>query len=130
MNEHQRRQRGLEMYASQFNIDISNVAAYLSSTFGSTFAEEAIQSSGGAAWSEGSLPTKNRSLIVIAILASLGGSEKRLQGHVAWALRNGVTLEEIDSTILLVANYAGFARASTAQEIIREYTNNLDGSET
>lgn len=120
MSEADRRARGLETYSAQFGIDVSEVEEYFVSTFGASFGEEAFQATGGAAWNGGALELKHRSLIVIGILAALGGVDARLRGHVTWALANGATAEEIDTVMLLVANYAGFARASVAQEIARD----------
>ena len=59
-----------------------------------------------------------RSLLVIAILSTQGGVEPRLRGHINWALENGVTEDEIRSLMTLVANYAGFPRASMALEAL------------
>lgn len=115
-----RRARGLETYASQFGVDAAEVEKYFVSTFGPTFADEAFHATGGAAWNEGTLDLKHRGLIVIGILAALGGVEVRLRGHVTWALANGATPEEIETVVLLVANYAGYPRASVAQEIARD----------
>lgn len=120
MTDRERRQRGLAVYASQFGMPESEVEAYFLSTFGSEFAEEALQASGGAAWHGPGLDDRTRSLIVIAILASLGGVESRLAGHARWALRRGVSADEIRSVMTLVANYAGFARASVALESISD----------
>lgn len=115
-----RRARGIETYASQFDIDSTDVEKYFVSTFGRTFADEAFHATGGAAWNEGELELKYRGLIVIGILATLGGVDARLRGHVTWALANGATPAEIETAILLVANYAGFPRASVAQEVVRD----------
>ena len=120
MSDADRRSRGLETYSAQFGVDPTEAVEYLVSTFGDGFADEALQATGGAAWNGGSLELKYRSLIVIGILAALGGVDARLRGHVTWALANGATAEEIDTAMLLVANYAGFARASVAQEIARD----------
>ena len=92
-------------------------------------AEEAFQATGGAAWGDGPLSLRERSLIVIAILASLGGVEQRLVGHVRWAIDHGATADEVRSTMTLVANYAGFARASVAMEVANRELDRLDGSD-
>jgi 4-carboxymuconolactone decarboxylase len=111
-----RRNRGREVYAAQFERTPEQAEDFLAGGFGARFAEEALQATGGGAWHEGSLELKYRGLVVIGILATLGGVEDRLRGHVSWALRNGATREDIETVVLLVANYAGFARASVALE--------------
>jgi len=118
--EEGRRRRGISTYASQFGMTESDVETHFVDTYGSLFAEEAFQSTGGAAWHEGTLGRKERGLVVIGMLAALGGVEPRLCGHVKWAIANGATANELQTVIALVANYAGFARASIALEIVNE----------
>jgi alkylhydroperoxidase/carboxymuconolactone decarboxylase family protein YurZ len=124
-----RREQGLQAYASQLGMSEAEVEDYFVSTFGRVFAEEAFQATGGAAWGDGPLSLRERSLIVIAILASLGGVEQRLVGHVRWAIDHGATADEVRSTMTLVANYAGFARASVAMEVANRELDRLDGSD-
>lgn len=114
-----RRSLGIRTYAAQFGLSEADAEAYFVQNFGASFAEEAFSATGGAAWHSGSLDLSQRGLIVIAILATLGGVEPRLQGHVRWALANGATEDDLETVVSLVANYAGFPRASMAQEAIR-----------
>ncbi|MBU6279323.1 MAG: carboxymuconolactone decarboxylase family protein [Actinomycetales bacterium] len=116
MSEDSRRARGIARYADQFGISEPEVEQAFLATFGMEFAEEAFQATGGAAWNDGPISLRERSLIVVAILAALGGVESRLSGHLRWALQHGATVEELRATLLMVANYAGFARASVALE--------------
>ena len=116
MSEDSRRARGIARYADQFGISEPEVEQAFLATFGTEFAEEAFQATGGAAWNDGPISLRERSLIVVAILAALGGVESRLSGHLSWALQHGATVEELRATLLMVANYAGFARASVALE--------------
>jgi alkylhydroperoxidase/carboxymuconolactone decarboxylase family protein YurZ len=127
--ESTRREQGLQAYSSQLGMSESEVEEYFVTTFGRIFAEEAFQATGGAAWADGPLTLRERSLIVIAILASLGGVEQRLVGHVRWAVDHGATADEVRSTMTLVANYAGFARASIAAEVANGELDRLEGSE-
>ena len=129
MNEDStRREQGIRAYSSQLGMSEADVEDYFVSTFGRVFAEEAFQATGGAAWDDGPLSLRERSLIVIAILASLGGVEQRLVGHVRWAIDHGATADEVRSTMTMVANYAGFARASVAMEVASRELDRLDGS--
>lgn len=117
-SEDSRRARGIARYADQFGISEPEVEQAFVTTFGAEFAEEAFQATGGAAWNDGPITLRERSLIVVAILAAMGGVESRLTGHLRWALQHGATLEELRATLLMVANYAGFARASVALEAL------------
>jgi 4-carboxymuconolactone decarboxylase len=115
-----RRARGIAAYASQFGIPEEEVEAHLSSLIGPRMAGEAIAAQGGGAWEEGVLSLRDRSLIVLASLITQGGADARLRGHVRWAIEHGATPGEIEELATLLAIYAGYARASTAMETIRE----------
>jgi 4-carboxymuconolactone decarboxylase len=115
----ERRQRGIAAYASQFGLSEAEVERRFVERFGRRFTEEAFQVAGDA-WKDDSLSLRDRSLIVLTVLATLGGVESRLRPHVRWALEHGATPAELDALGCLVAAYAGFPRASVALEAIRE----------
>ena len=81
--------KGLEAYASQFGIAPGEVPAWFAERYGERFGTEAINSAGGAWPSGDALPLRDRSLIVIAALATQGGVDSRLPGHVRWAIAHG-----------------------------------------
>ncbi len=114
-----RHERGLVAYASQFGIDESEVEAWFAQRHGERFGTEAINAAGGA-WSGDELSLRDRSLVVVSALIALGGVEERLRGHVRWAVEHGVTAEELDAVVALLAVYVGYPRASTANEVVRE----------
>jgi alkylhydroperoxidase/carboxymuconolactone decarboxylase family protein YurZ len=67
----------------------------------------------GEAWLDDTLDPRVRSLLTIAVVATLGQlGEVRL--HTQGALRNGCQPEEIGSVLKHVAVYAGVARAVSA----------------
>jgi alkylhydroperoxidase/carboxymuconolactone decarboxylase family protein YurZ len=112
-----RYERGLKAYASQFGIDEAEVEAWFAKRHGERFGTEAINAAGGA-WNEDELSLRDRSLVVVAALITLGGVEERLRGHVRWALEHGVTADELEAIVALLAVYVGFARAATASDIV------------
>jgi 4-carboxymuconolactone decarboxylase len=114
----ERWQRGLAAYASQFGIDESEVEAWFAERHGERFGTEAINAAGGA-WADDELSLRDRSLVVVAALVALGGVEERLRGHVRWALEHGVTPDELEALVALLAVYVGYPRASTANEVVR-----------
>ena len=116
-----RYERGLDAYASQFRIAREDVAAWFAERVGERFGEEAIHSAAHA-WDDDELSLRDRSLVVVAALVAQGGLEQRLRGHVRWAVEHGVTVEELDALVTLLAVYVGYARASTAMEIVRAET--------
>ncbi len=65
------------------------------------------------------LTARERELIIVAVLTTLGSSDAQVQAHVR-ALRSiDVPFEEIEETILQAAPYAGFPRAINALKILR-----------
>jgi 4-carboxymuconolactone decarboxylase len=120
MAEHSKRvARGRAAYASQFRLSEGEAVEELKRTVGERMAAEAINAAGGA-WVEDCLSLHDRSLVVLAALATQGGVDERLRVHVRWALDHGVTPEELEAMGALLAVYVGYPRASTAMEVIRE----------
>src|SRR3954464_10925270 len=73
----------------------------------------------GEVWERPGLSKRDRSLITVATLLALG-REKQLDGHLARALQNGVTREEIGELITHLAFYAGWPAAMTAALVAKE----------
>jgi 4-carboxymuconolactone decarboxylase len=115
----ERYERGLKAYASQFGIDESEVPAWFADRHGERFGEEAINAAGGA-WKDDELSLRDRSIVVVTALIALGGVEDRLRGHVRWAVEHGVTPEELEAIVSLLAVYVGYPRASVASEVVRD----------
>jgi 4-carboxymuconolactone decarboxylase len=78
----------------------------------------------GAVWGRDDLPRKTRSLLNIAMLTALNRPHE-LKIHVAGALRNGATVEEIRGVLLQAAIYCGVPAAldsfRVASEAIKGY---------
>lgn len=121
----ERYERGLDAYASQFGIPREDVAQWFTDRYGAQFGTEAINAAGGA-WADDRLSLRDRSLVVVAALISLGGVEERLRGHVRWAIEHGASRDELEALGALLAVYVGYARASVGLEIIREELARLD----
>jgi 4-carboxymuconolactone decarboxylase len=73
----------------------------------------------GDIWERPELSKRDRSLITCAILVATYRPEQ-LKGHIARALFNGVTKEELSEMITHVAFYAGWPAAMTAANIARD----------
>ena len=111
--------RGLDAYASQFEIAREDVPRWFAERFGERFGEEAINAAGGA-WVADSLSLRDRSLVVVSALVGQGGVESRLRGHVRWAIAHGSTRDELEALVTLLAVYVGYPKASVAMEVVRE----------
>ena len=77
----------------------------------------------GAVWTREGLPRKTRSLLNLAMLATLNRPHE-LELHLRGALRNGCTKEEIREVLLQVAIYVGVPAAvdsfRTARKVLAE----------
>ena len=67
----------------------------------------------GEVWERPQLSKRDRSLITVAALMAMG-REAQLEGHIARALQNGVTKNEISEVITHLAFYSGWPTAMTA----------------
>jgi 4-carboxymuconolactone decarboxylase len=115
----ERWRRGIDAYASQFGIDRDDVYPMMRDRFGEPLASEAIVAAAGA-WTDDDLSLRDRSLVVVAALVTLGDVEARLRPHVRWATEHGCTRGELEALTALLAVYVGYPRASVAAEVIRE----------
>ena len=66
------------------------------------------------------LPIRERELVIVAVLAALGGLEPQVRAHVRAARAIGVSDRELEETIIQIAPYAGFPRAINAMKLLRE----------
>lgn len=73
----------------------------------------------GDVWERPELSKRDRSLVTCAVLVATYRPEQ-LKGHIARALANGVSKEELSEMITHVAFYAGWPAAMTAANIARE----------
>jgi 4-carboxymuconolactone decarboxylase len=121
-----RRAEGIAAYANQFGIPEGEVKAFMADLLGEHMAEEA-QHSAASAWRDNALSRRDRSLIVIASLITQGGVDARLRGHLRWAPENGVSREELDELVTLLAVYVGYPKASTGMELLREELGPMPG---
>ncbi len=82
----------------------------------------------GNLWSRPQLSRRDRSLIVVTFLASIGSIDE-LRSHVGGALHHGLTRAEVEEVVLQVAGYAGFPMAMQAARIVDEVFCALDAVE-
>jgi 4-carboxymuconolactone decarboxylase len=80
----------------------------------------------GNLWSRPQLSRRDRSLIVISFLGTIGSIEE-FRSHVRGALHHGVTRAEVEEVVLQIAGYAGFPMAMQAARIVDEVFCAIDG---
>ena len=72
----------------------------------------------GSVWSGDKLSKRDRSLITIALLASLG-HEEELEMHMKATKNTGASLEEISEVLMHVAVYSGVPASNNAFKILK-----------
>lgn len=82
----------------------------------------------GDVWARPQLSRRDRSLIVISVLATIGSTEE-LSTHTAIGLNHGLSRVEIEEILLHVAVYAGFPMAMAASRVVDDRFCQLDGVE-
>lgn len=73
----------------------------------------------GSVWSRPGLSRRERSLVVVALMAALG-HEEELAMHLRATRNTGASPTDIAETLLMVAVYAGVPAANTAFRIAKE----------
>jgi 4-carboxymuconolactone decarboxylase len=114
-----RYERGLEVYASEFQIPREEVAAFFAERVGERFGEESILSAANV-WVDDDLSLRDRSLVVVAALVTLGGTEQQLRVHTRWAIRHGCTRKPLEALAMLLSFYVGNARSVNRLMVMRE----------
>ncbi|GAA3131083.1 4-carboxymuconolactone decarboxylase [Kribbella aluminosa] len=74
----------------------------------------------GDLYSRPALEPKQRQLVTLGILASLGGCEPELEVHIKTSLNVGLTPAEIVESFIHTAGYAGFPRAINAIAVAKK----------
>lgn len=82
----------------------------------------------GEIWGRDGLPRKTRSILNLAMLCALNRPHE-MKLHLAGALRNGVTREEIREVLLQVAIYCGIPAGVDAFRNAREVFAEIDKAE-
>jgi 4-carboxymuconolactone decarboxylase len=70
-------------------------------------------------WTREGIDLRTRSLITVAMLIALR-AHSELTIHAPAAIRNGVTVAELEEVIYHAAGYAGFPAAASARDVVRE----------
>jgi 4-carboxymuconolactone decarboxylase len=87
--------------------------------FAQELGELSIDNVFGSLWTRPGLGRRDRSLVTLGALIALRANDE-LRFHMPIALRNGLTVEEIEEVVYHLTGYAGFPAANAARKIGRE----------
>lgn len=111
--------KGLEIRRAVLGAEYVDKSVASADSFNRPMQELVTEYCWGAVWGREELPRKTRSMLNLAMISVLNRPHE-LKLHVAGALRNGVTKEEIREVFLQVAIYAGVPAAIDSFRIARE----------
>ena len=117
--------RGLEIRKSVLGKEFVEQAISSADDFNRPLQELVTEYCWGAVWGREGLSKKERSMLNLAMLSALNRPHE-LKVHVAGAIRNGMTRDEIREVFLQVAIYCGVPTAVDSFRTAREVFNQLD----
>lgn len=123
-----RRADGLELLKTllgQPQLDLERTEAQILESQGA-MGEVVIDWAFSDVWTRRELSRRDRSLVVISVLAALNLVHE-LEIHVAGALHHGVTRSEIEEMLLTLAVYGGFPKAIDGMRTARNVFARVDG---
>jgi 4-carboxymuconolactone decarboxylase len=117
--------RGLQIRKEVVGADYVERSFANAGEFGREFQELVTEFCWGASWGREALSRRDRSLLNLAIIGTLGRTAE-LRLHLAGALRNGVTHDEIKDALIHLSVYAGIPAGVEAFRIAGEVFAEVD----
>ena len=111
--------RGMQVRREVLGDKHVNKAIKNTNSIDKRFQEFITEGAWGNVWSGNKLLKRDRSLITVAILASLGHSEE-LEMHINATKNTGATFDEISEVLMHVAVYAGVPASNIALKILKK----------
>ena len=118
--------RGLEIRKSVLGKEFVENSLKTADAFNMPMQELTTEYCWGYVWGRDGLPRKTRSMLNLAMLSALNRPHE-LKMHIAGALKNGVTREEIREIFLQVAIYCGVPAGVDSFRCAREVFAQVDG---
>ena len=118
-------EKGLEIRKSVLGAEFVDAAFKSADDFNRPLQELVTEYCWGAVWGREDLSKKTRSMLNLAMISCLNRPHE-LKLHIAGALKNGVTRDEIREVFLQVAIYAGVPAAVDSFRSAREVFAQLD----
>jgi 4-carboxymuconolactone decarboxylase len=116
----QTRTEGLDVFKEMMpGIVPDNMESLRDGSFADEMFELSLDHVFGSLWTRPGLDRRSRSLVTLGALIALR-AEEELKFHFPIALRNGVTVEELEEVVYHITGYAGFPAANAARAIGRE----------
>ena len=112
--------KGLDVFKEMLpGLIPDNVTSLRDGRFADELGDLSIDHVFGDLWTRPGLDRRSRSLVTLGALIALRADDE-LKFHFQIALRNGLTIEEIEEVIYHMAGYAGYPAAATARNVACE----------
>ena len=118
---------GLQVRREVLGSDYVDAALVNSTDLDEEFQRWITVTAWGAIWGRSTLTRRDRSLITITQLASLGHLEE-LALHLRATVATGLSREDIKETLMQVGVYSGVPAANSAFRVAKQVFNELDQS--
>ena len=119
--------RGLEVRKAVLGADYVEQSLEKADDFFAAFQQITTEVPWGTIWTRPGLARRDRSMIVLAMLAAMGKSAE-LKLHVRGALTNGVSRDEIKEILLQACIYAGIPAGLEAFKAAMEAFRDVDAA--
>lgn len=125
LSDEERRRRGANVFACMNGETVDDpeaVLASLTERFGDSgpMGWYGIEYGLGDVWGRPQLQPRDRSLVVLSALVTLGRDDE-IEIHVPIAFQHGVTREELEELVLMAMTYAGLPFARRAMLILSKF---------
>jgi len=111
--------RGLKLRIEMFGRDAVEKRMAAFGDFGKPLQHIINAYAYGDVWSRTALPPATKSIAMIAMMAAAGHANE-LRVHLKGALKNGVTVDQIQEILLLLTLYCGIPASNEAHRIATE----------
>jgi 4-carboxymuconolactone decarboxylase len=112
-------ERGIQIRSATLGEEYVQKSLRAADDFNRPFQEFVTEYCWGAIWGRDGLPRKTRSMLNLAMLCALNRPHE-LKLHIGGAIRNGVTVEEMQEVFMQVAVYVGVPAAVDGFRVARE----------
>lgn len=112
-------ERGVQIRSATLGDEYVQKSLRAADDFNRPFQEFVTEYCWGAIWGRDGLPRKTRSMLNLALLCALNRPHE-LKLHIGGAIRNGVTIEEIQEVFMQVAVYVGVPAGVDGFRVARE----------
>jgi 4-carboxymuconolactone decarboxylase len=115
-----RRAEGLDVFKELMpGVMPDNVESLRDGGFAQELGELSLDHVFGSLWARPGLGRRERSLVTLGALIAMRAVDE-LRFHMPIAVRNGLTVEEIEEVVYHLTGYAGFPAANAARGVGRE----------